>query len=178
MGADQLSERAQRVCGRIQSLIERHAHAQTELGVVLEQRVGPRRAAPFRVLRPRGRRQIAAVDRGAARGIGNQHPIAVHLGDEFEIGRLAASGASAGELEQRLQQLVVLDLVERDIRALHIRQCLEELPVGAFRAPHLWGVIDHVDGFELRLPLVFDRANLVAKRASRAILRRYLQGVG
>ena len=43
------------------------AEPQPELGVVLEQRVGPRRAAALRVDAPRRRREVAAVDRRAAR---------------------------------------------------------------------------------------------------------------
>ena len=55
------------------------AHAEPELGVVLEQRVGPGRPAAFGVRRPRRRRQVAAVDRRAAGGVGDQHPVAEQL---------------------------------------------------------------------------------------------------
>ena len=85
--------------------VEREAHPEPELGVVLEQRVVPRRAAPGGVDRPRRRRQVGAVDRRAAGRVGDDHPVAEELADEPDVGRLAAAGAGARELEQRLEHL-------------------------------------------------------------------------
>jgi hypothetical protein len=63
---------------------------------------GPR---PSRVLRPGRGRQVAAVDRGAAGGVGHQQAVAEQLGEQLQVGRLAAAGAGAGKLEQRFQEL-------------------------------------------------------------------------
>ena len=82
--------------------VDGQPHAEAELGVVLEQRVGPGRAAAVAVRASRRRRQVAAVDRRAAGGVGDQQPVAEELGQQLEVRRLAAAGAGAGELEQRL----------------------------------------------------------------------------
>ena len=78
------------------------AQPEPELGVVLEQRVVPGGTPSLGVGGPRGGWQIAAVDRRASSGVGDDHAIAEQLCDEFDVRRLAASGARAGELEQRL----------------------------------------------------------------------------
>ena len=49
-------------------------------------------------------RQVAAVDRRAAGGVGDQHAVAEELRGEADVRGLAAADAGAGELEQRLQQ--------------------------------------------------------------------------
>ena len=51
--------------------VERETHSQAELGVVLEERVRPRRPAAVAVDRVRSRRQVASVDRAAAGGVGD-----------------------------------------------------------------------------------------------------------
>ncbi len=94
---------------RVLLVIERQAHPQPELRVVLEQGVRPRRPAAIRRLRPWGGGQVAAVDAGAAGGVGDHHPIAEHLGDQLDVRRLAAAGAGSGELEQWLGGLRALD---------------------------------------------------------------------
>ena len=55
------------------------AHAETELGVVLEERVGPGGTAAGAVLAIGRRRQVAAVDGGTAGGVGNLRAFAVEL---------------------------------------------------------------------------------------------------
>ena len=59
--------------------------------------------------------QVAAVDRRAAGGVGDHHAVAEELRQQLDVGRLAAAGAGAGELEQRLQELRALDRVELDL---------------------------------------------------------------
>ena len=93
--------------------VEREPHPEPELGVVLEQRVVPGRAAAGRVDRPRRGRQVGAVDRRAAGGVGHDHPVAEELADEPDVGRLAAAAAGARELEERLEHLAALDRVVR-----------------------------------------------------------------
>ena len=61
----------------------------------------------FSRIRHRGRG--AAVDRGAAGGVGDLHAVAEELGDQLDIRCFAAAGASAGELEERLFELAALD---------------------------------------------------------------------
>ena len=89
---------------------------------------GPR---PSLVLRPRRHRQVAAVDRRAAGGVGDLQAVAEQLRQQLEVGRLAAAGAGAGELEQRLEELHAAHIGEIDARAVVHRQGLEEGDVGA-----------------------------------------------
>jgi hypothetical protein len=71
----------------------------------------PRRASSPR--RDRGRRcfavgrgrEIAAVDGGTAGGVGDEEAVADELGKEFQIRRLTAAGAGAGEFDERAQEL-------------------------------------------------------------------------
>ena len=86
--------------------------AEAELRVVLEQRVRPRRPAAVAVGRVRRRRQVAAVDRRAAGRVGDQQAVAEQLRQQLEVRRLAAAGARARVLEQRLEELraLVIDL--------------------------------------------------------------------
>ena len=65
--------------------VEREPHAEPELGVVLEQGVRPGRPAAVAVRRPRRRRQVAAVDRGAAGRVGDDHPVAEQLGQQLQV---------------------------------------------------------------------------------------------
>ena len=69
---------------------------------------GPR---PSRVGRVRRGREVGAVDRRAAGGVGHHHPVAEELGDELDVGGLAAARARPRELEQRLEHLGALHRV-------------------------------------------------------------------
>ena len=60
--------------------------------------VGPRPSAFVGVGRGR---QVAAVNRGAAGGVGDHHAVAEQLREHLDVRRFAAAGARAGELEQR-----------------------------------------------------------------------------
>ncbi len=158
-------------------LVERQAKAQAVLGIVLKERTGPRRAATLLVKSPRRRRQVAAVNRRAASGVGDNGAVAEQLRDELDVGRLAAAGARAGKLEQRAEQLRVFDLADAELGAIHVRQREEEIPVfdllladGRLRR--------HVDRPQPRLGLVLGRADLDAQRTAGAIFRRDLQRVG
>ena len=95
-------------------------HAQAKLGVVLEQRVGPGWSAAIRVGRVGGGRQVAAVNRGAAGGVGDHETVAVELGQQLEIRRLAAAGTGAeysnrGSRNCELLTSTVLDPLSRRI---------------------------------------------------------------
>ena len=91
-------------------LVGGNAHAETELRIVLEERVRPRRTPTVLALRVRRGGQVAAVDRGAARGVGDEQPVAADLGEELHVRRFAAARARAGELEQRTLELAVEEL--------------------------------------------------------------------
>ena len=100
-----VAQLAQAAAGQLGVAVGGEPQAEPELGVVLEQRVRPRRAAPVGVDRPRRGRQVAAVDRRAAGRVGDRQPVAEQLREELQIRRLAAPRAGAGELEQRLEEL-------------------------------------------------------------------------
>ena len=114
----------------LQLLVDRQAEAHAELGTVLEQRVRPGRALALGRLRVGRAGQVAAVDRRAARGVADQHAIAEQLRDELDVGRLAATGAGPGELEQRQQELRALDRVELDLGPIDVGDREEEVPAG------------------------------------------------
>ena len=59
------------------------------------------------------------------------HAVAEQLRQQLEIRRLAAAGAGAGELEQRLQELHAAHIGEIDAGAVVDRQRLEERDVRA-----------------------------------------------
>ena len=86
-------------------------HTEAELGVVLEEGVGPGGTEAAAVVAAvRSGRSRAAVDGGAARGVGHHHLLTEELGDALQVRGLAAAGAGAAELEQRLCELAVLDV--------------------------------------------------------------------
>src|SRR5438093_1505060 len=84
------------ICPRVlRLLVAREAHAEAELGVVLEEGVGPRRPAAVSIRTPRGRREVPAIDRRAAGGIRHQRAVAEELAHELQVRRLAATGTRA-----------------------------------------------------------------------------------
>ena len=107
--------------GEAVELVRGNAHAEAELGVVLEERVRPRRAASVRALAVRGRRQVAAVDRRAARRVRDEEPVAANLGeDEYtdpsaneHYNKVAALAA-----EENAQVLPICAKLEADIAEL------------------------------------------------------------
>ncbi len=119
----------QQVFGHRHLLIGRDPHPQTELGIVLEQGVGPGRSPALLVHRPGGGRQVAAVDGGAAGGVGHQQARAEQLGQQAYIRGLATTGTGAGELEQRLQVLGTAHRGEVNRGATVNRDSFKELDV-------------------------------------------------
>ena len=143
--------------------------AEPELGVVLEERVRPGRAAAGAVLRPRRRRQVAAVDRRAAGRVCHHQALAEELGEELHVGRLAAAGAGAGELEERLEELGAANARVVDAGAVVHRQRLEERDPLAL-AGHDRLARLQVDGLPRRRRRVLHRAGLDAQCAAGAVL--------
>src|SRR6202140_2587041 len=157
-------------------LIGGEAHSEAELGVVFEQRVGPRGPAATRV-RGIGRgRQIAAVNRRAARGVGDQQAIAKELRKELDVRSLAAARARTGELHEWFEQLHVLDLRMGQAAAVEFGDGQKELPVFALGLAKR-SLRNHVDGFVFCLTLALGRANLDAQGATGAVFGRDLEGV-
>ena len=156
-----------------EELVGGEPHAEAELGVVLEERVGPGWTTAFAVHRPRRGGQVAAVDRRAARGVGDEQPVAEELGEQLDVGRLAAAGAGARELEQRLEELHAAHRREVHPRTVVDRQRLEEAEVLVLRLlDRLLGA--HVDGLLAGLLLALCRACLDAQRAAGAVVDRDL----
>ena len=156
-------------------LVEAGAEAEAELRVVLEQRVRPGRAAAAGVLGVGRGGQVAAVDRRATGGIGDEQAVAEELGEQFQIGSFAAAGAGPGELEQRLHELRGLHVVAQHL-AVGVRQVEEEGEVLALGFAQR-ELRHHVDGFAARVALVLGGADLHAELAAGAVLRRDLQRV-
>ncbi len=159
--ADDRRQPPQQAFGIALLLIEGQAHAHTEFRIVFKQRVRPGGAASALILGIRRGRQVAAVDRRAARGVGDVQPVAEKLGQQLQVRRLAAARAGAGEFKQRVKQLYVLDLRMRQAIAIDRRQSLEEVPVLylrlAQRRLHL-----HVDCLVLGFALALHWADLDA----------------
>ena len=174
--ADLEAETPDQFAGVLVLLVDGQAQAQAELGIVFEERVGPGRAASFVVGAVGRGGQVAAVDGRAAGGVGDHHAVAEELGDQLDVGRFAATGAGAGELEQRLEQLDVLHLGGRKQLAVGFGKAQEEIPVGGFGfAQRRLG--RHVDGAVLDFALALGRADFHAERAAGAIFGGDLKGV-
>ena len=150
-------------------------HAQAELGGVFEERVAPGGAAAFAVDRVGGRGQVAAVDRRAAGGVGDDDAVAEELAQELDVRRLAAAGAGAGELEERLEHLRALDRVVGQQVAGERRDGAEEVPAATLFVAVLLGG-GHVDGLVAHLGLGLGRADLDADAAAGAVVGSHLDG--
>ena len=107
-------------------LVHRESEAIPELGVVLEERVGPRRPSAVGIHGPRVRREVAPEDRRAPRRVGDQEAVAVELRHQLDIGGLPAAGARARELEERPQELHAADVRRVDAVDFVLRQLGEE----------------------------------------------------
>ena len=84
--ADLRREPCEKLRGELSLFVERDAEAETELGVVFEERVAPGRAATLGVLRPRSRRQVSAVNRGTPGRVGDDEPVAKSCESSFKYG--------------------------------------------------------------------------------------------
>ena len=118
-------------------LLDRQTHTVGELGVVFKQGVGPCHALALGVLAVRDAGHGRAPCLGAAGGVGKIHLVAEHLGQQLDVGRLAAAGAGTVELHQRLLELAALqgEFVHAGGLFLHGGQ---EVPAGLLQR-HLVG---------------------------------------
>ncbi len=160
-------------------LIGGQAEAQTEFGVIFEQRVGPGGAAPFRVMAPGCGRQIATVDGGATGGVGHHHTIPEQLAEGFQIRRFAAAATGAGKLKQRLEELHAAYVGEIHSRPIGPRELFEPVE-RPFLCVEMRQLLLHADGpLGLRLTrlAVAYRAGFDAQAAAGAILGIDLEGV-
>ncbi len=144
-------------------------HAVAEFRIVFEQAVRPSGAVAVFVDRVGACRGGTAVDRGAARRVRDDHAVAEHLGDDFDVRRLSASRASARELEEGLIELAALDRRPLDGRGVGLLDFLRIIPV--------FGIgIDYVfqRHHDERFVALHAGADIRAHAAAHAIQRRYL----
>ena len=120
-------ELLEQLAGELLLLVNGDAEAEAEFGVVLEERVVPGRAASVLVLGVGRGGQVAAVDGGAAGGVAGDDAVAEELGEQLEVGRLAAAGAGAAELEERLHDLLLAELGDLDLAPVEFRQARKKL---------------------------------------------------
>ena len=161
---------------RVAVAVESQPHPHAELRVVLEERVRPGRAASLAVGGVGRGREVAAVDRAASGGVGHQDPVAEELRQELDVRRLAASGAGAGILEERLEELRGLHIQGARLRPVGLGQVEEERVVLALGLAQR-RLRMHVDGLVLGIGLVFGRTEHHAEGAAGAILGRDLDRV-
>ncbi len=157
-------------------LVQGEPVAEAELGVVLEEGVAPCRAPAVGVHGVGRGGQVAAVDGGAPRGVGDDGPVAEELAHELDIGRFAATRAGSRVLEEGLEELRTLHRVDLDGGPVHLGKGEEELvvlPLGLAQRD----LIRHVEGLVLDVALVLGRTDEHAGGAPRAVLGRHLNGV-
>ena len=143
--------------------------AQAELGVVLEQRVGPGRP-PLRPSRPGGGGRVAAVDRGAAGGVGDQQPVAEQLADQLEVLGLAAAAAGPENSNSGWRTWEPLTVSGPSV-AVQLGDPEEEVPALQLALQELIHR-GHVDRLVLDLLLGMGRADLDADPAAGAVVGR------
>ena len=166
---DLLAQPGEALPGQRPVLVGGEPEPEAELGVVLEERVGPGRPPARGVDRPRGGRQVAAVDRGAAGGVGDHQPVAEELREELEVGSLAAARAGTGELEERLQELGSADRPKSTRERSGVGRVSKNAMLRAFGVePRL--APGEVDRLVLGVGGRRDRAGLDAEAASGAVL--------
>jgi hypothetical protein len=172
--ADNVSVLVEEFDGEFLLFVEGDAEAEAEFSVIFEEGVSPSRTAAFSVVRPRRGGQVTAVNRGATRGVGNDEAVAEELGEHLDVWGFTATCASAGEFEERTEELHGADVVRLDQLAVDVRQLHEELPCVDFVFVGLAVVLGHVDGLAGRFLLVLSRADVCAEGATCAVFREYL----
>ena len=171
---DALAQRPDQVPRHRGLLVDRETHAKTELGIVLEQAVVPGRAAPVGTGAPRQRREIAAIDRGAAGRVGDLQAVAEQLRQQLQIWRLAAAGAGAGEFEQRPHELQAARQMQIDLFPPVFRQRLEECEIAPPRLDQRQAFAE-IDRLDARLERIMGRTMIDADAAAGAVLDCDLQ---
>ena len=79
--------------------------------------------------------QVATIDGGTARRIGDDHAVTEQLRRQLDVGGFAAACASAGELEQGLEELRILNLMRGEGLAVRVGDGIEERPIFCFLFP-------------------------------------------
>ena len=159
-------------------LVDRQAQAQAELGVVLEQRVGPGRAAPFVVVQSRawsaGCRRRSTSSRWRWRRSArspNSCVISLMYGvspQPAQAPENSNSGCSSCDVLDRSR--------DRPARGRSPADLQEEVPVGRFGS-RSGGWAAMLIALMLDLALALGRADLDAQRAAGAVFGRDLQRV-
>ena len=96
------------VCKLVTLCLLTDEHTKTVLGIVFKQGVCPGRTLAVFVNGVGGGGGRATPDRGTACGVGDEHAIAIELGDDTGIGGLGTACAGARELQIGLEELTAL----------------------------------------------------------------------
>ena len=151
----------------LSALVGSGEHTETELCVVFEQAVSPRGTFALLVLGVRAGRSGAAVNGRTARSVGDNHSVAVKLGDDLEVRSFAAACARAGELEQRTVELAADNGISCDRYVAGIESvCI--LPVFSFARSEYVFEGSHYES------LFLSGADVSAVSATRTVERRNL----
>ncbi len=176
LGRDRVAQAGQQALHPLAMLIDGEPEAQPEFGIVLKQGVRPGRPAPVGVGGVGGAWQVAAINRRAAGGVGNQQPVPVELGQQLDVGGLAAAGAGARVFEQRRDELGGANVDALQLLGRALREVQEEVVVRLLGIEVVESGF-HVDRLAARIGAVLGRAHFDAEVAAGAILRRHLQHV-
>ncbi len=95
---------------------------------------------------------------------------------QFQIGRLTATGTRSAELKEREKELAGFDIHARNPCAIQLGDTEKKVEIVSLALAN-WELRSHVDGFVSRICLVLGGTYLNAKPASGAILRRHLQRI-
>ena len=102
-------------------------------------------------------------------------PVAKQLGQQLQIRRLAATGAGAGELEQRLEELDAANIRRNRPGPDRSPAASQRMRYWRARVQRSAFLVGHVDGLHVRLARADRRTGFDAKTASGAILHIELQ---
>jgi len=150
------------------ALLGSQHHAQTVLGLILEQGTVEGRATALLVLGIGQGRECTGPSQRAAHAVDPVGLFAVQLGDELGIGGLAAAGAGAGELHQRLAELAALEGLAVEHTGL-VLQGQGIVPIGFI----IHSIIHRLH----RQGLILGKAGSGAAAAAGAVQRADLQAV-
>ncbi len=175
-GRDGVAQAGQQAEYPLAMLIHGEPEAQAKFGIVLKQGIRPGRTTALGVGGVGGGGQVAAIDGGATGGVGNQQSVTVELGQQLDVGGLAAAGAGARVFEQRRDELGGANIDALQLLGRALREVQKEVVVRLLGIEVVESGF-HVDRLAARIGAVPGRAHFDAEVAAGAILRRYLQHI-
>ena len=149
-------------------LLIAHGHTETELTEVLEQRIVESRTLSLVVGRIGCRRNGRRVDGRTTRCIGYHLTVAVELGNQLHVGRLATTRTCTRELEQRLGKLTVLRTL-LDVNKVLLRSNFLYHVVPVLHLLHHVGCINIERNHDERLLALLARANVGTVAATETV---------